>query len=291
MSKSPILFIESDVSPLVKFCSQIHGGFIVSKGSLLVVSTGIRVGHMTQETISALQHADAVAYCIGDSVTCALIQKIRKDLGKSEPEDLSLFYGEGKPRQQSYDQMVARMMELVREGNQVAAAFYGHAGVFAYPSHQAIREARAEGYSAEMWPGVSALDCLFADLGVDPVIGCQEMEATAFLLRKLKPEPACAVVLWQVGVVGANDYRPNGYDLRPLGFLVEKLLKFYPVDHEVVVYQAAHLTMKLPIMQKMRLEALETAKVSAISTLYIPPLYQSEIDTEVAERLKFSMST
>jgi uncharacterized protein YabN with tetrapyrrole methylase and pyrophosphatase domain len=263
----------------------------MSKGSLLVVSTGIRVGHISQETISALQHAEAVVYCIGDSVTCSLIQKIRTDLGKSKPEDLALFYGEGKPRQNSYGEMVARIMELVREGKQVAAAFYGHAGVFAYPSHQAIREARAEGYAAEMWPGVSALDCLFADLGVDPVIGCQEMEATAFLLRKLNPDPACGVVLWQVGVVGANDYRPAGYDLRPLGLLVEKLLKYYPPEHEVVVYQAAHLTMKLPIKQSMRLDDLATAKVSAISTLYIPPLYQSEIDIEVAKKLKISMST
>jgi precorrin-2 methylase len=59
-------------------------------------------------------------------------------------------------------------MTAVREGLNVCAAFYGHPGVFVYASHQSIRLARAEGFEAQMLPGISAEDCVFADLGIDP---------------------------------------------------------------------------------------------------------------------------
>jgi hypothetical protein len=36
-----------------------------------------------------------------------------------------------------------------------------------------------DGFDAVMLPGISAEDCLFADLGIDPgMIGCQSFEAT-----------------------------------------------------------------------------------------------------------------
>ena len=60
---------------------------------------------------------------------------------------------------------------------------YGHPGVFAYPMHEAIRQAKALGHSAVMFPAVSCEDAFFADLGVDPgQSGCQSFEATDFLV-------------------------------------------------------------------------------------------------------------
>ena len=64
--------------------------------------------------------------------------------------------------------MAEAILEPVRAGKRVCAAFYGHPGVFVLPSHDAISRARAEGFEATMLPGVSAEDCLVADLGVDP---------------------------------------------------------------------------------------------------------------------------
>ncbi len=260
-------------------------------GSLLVLSTGIRSGHFTQETVAALQKADAVAHCIGDPVSRQVVEWIRVQASKSPPEDLARFYAEGKPRRESYAQMVGRILELVRSGLNVAAAFYGHAGVFAYPSHEAVRQARKEGYPAEMWPGVSALDCLFADLGVDPAGGCQELEATDFLLKQRPLDTAGYVILWQIGVVGHIDYRQTGYDLRPVKLVVEKLLKFYPADHPVILYQAAHMVMACSVQQKISLAELSEVSITPIATLFIPPLGSPQIDDEMLSRLNFSMPT
>jgi hypothetical protein len=55
------------------------------------------------------------------------------------------------------------------------------------PAHESIRRARMEGISACMLPGISAEDCLFAELGIEPSEnGCQSFEATDFLVYKRK---------------------------------------------------------------------------------------------------------
>ncbi len=154
-------------------------------------------------------------------------------------ESLQDLYGEGKERQDTYDQMVERILECVRSGLRTCAAFYGHPGVFVYPSHVAVRRARAEGFSAIMLPGISAEDCLFADLGIDPAAyGCQSYEATDYLFSQRRLEPSSALVLWQVGVVGSTTFTAGEYDRSLLPLLVAKLSETYPPHHRVFVYRS-----------------------------------------------------
>jgi len=80
--------------------------------------------------------------------------------------------------------------------------FYGHLGVFVFATHEAMAILRDDGYRVEMLPGISAEDCLYADLSIDPAThGCQVYEATDFLIRRRKIDPAVPVILWQVGWV------------------------------------------------------------------------------------------
>ncbi|GAB2904367.1 hypothetical protein GCM10022245_44920 [Streptomyces mayteni] len=151
----------------------------MSSGSLVVVGTGIRgIGQLTFEAAGWIQQADHVAYCVSDPVTEVWIQEHSKS-----SQDLYALYGNDKPRRETYQQMVAALVQPAREGQTVCGVLYGHPGVFADPPHEAIKVLRAEGIPAMMLPGVSAVDCLFADLGIDPgTVGCQEVEATELLL-------------------------------------------------------------------------------------------------------------
>lgn len=67
----------------------------------------------------------------------------------------------------SYRQMVDAMLDEVRAGKRVCGAFYGHPGVLLACASN-IAQAREEGFDAVMEPGISAEDCLYADLIVDP---------------------------------------------------------------------------------------------------------------------------
>jgi hypothetical protein len=196
------------------------------------------------------------------------------------------YYGEGVVRNQAYEAMIEHIMSCVRAGERTCAAFYGHPGVFAYPSHESIRRARAEGYAARMLPGVSAEDCLFADLGVDPAVnGCLTMEASDFLLHDRMIDTSMAVVLWQVGVVGDWTYRREGYKLDALPMLVAKLTALYGVAHEAVIYEAATLPGLPPRILSIALIHISSVYVNAGSTLYVPPLRAKTLNRAVANTL------
>ena len=137
-------------------------------------------------------------------------------------------YEEGASHRAAYERMAEAILEPVRAGKRVCAVFYGHPGVFVLPSHDAISRARAEGFDATMLPGVSAEDCLVADLGVDPARnGLQSYEAGDFLRRRPVIEPTTALVLWQIGVVGARTHTAN-VSAPALAELVELLARALP---------------------------------------------------------------
>ncbi len=214
-------------------------------GSLVVVGTGIRiVGQLTTEAISWMKLADKVLYVVADPVSVATIES----LNPAGSESLSTLYAEGRPRLATYEAMAERALACVRAGLLTCVVSYGHPGVLASPFHQAIRRARAEGFPARMLPAVSAEDCLFADLEIDPAThGCQSYEATDFLLHGRTIDPSAALVLWQVGLVGDPLFRNGGYDRSALPLLVERLCRFYPPDHVCQAYRGRDLPGLRPV--------------------------------------------
>jgi hypothetical protein len=255
----------------------------MAAGSLIVVGTGIRtVGHLTMEAIAWIKMADKVLYVVGDPIAEATIA----ELNPAAAESLSPMYAEGKPRIQTYNEMVERILECVRSGMLTCLACYGHPGVFVYPSHEAIRRARAEGFVARMLPGISSEDCLFADLGVDPGLhGCQSFEATDFLLNRRSIDPSSSLVLWQIGVLGDSTFQKYQYDLSAFSLLVERLLQFYPATHVVYLYEAATLPNVEPIIVPVSVSALSPVGMSAGFTLYVPPAYPTYSDPTTYYRM------
>ncbi len=239
------------------------------RGQLVVVGTGLRTtGHLTTEAIAWIRAADKLLYVVGDPVA----EEVLRMLNPDGVESLQDLYGEGKDRLQTYEQMIDRILACVRSGLRTCAAFYGHPGVFVYPSHAAIARARAEGYAAIMLPGVSAEDCLFADLGIDPAAaGCQSYEATDFLFSARRVEPSAALVLWQVGVVGNTTYTAGEYDRSLLPLLVAKLCETYSPHHPVIAYEAAVHIGCPPRITPYPLAQLAAAPMSAATTLFVPP--------------------
>ncbi len=238
------------------------------KNELVIVGSGITgANHLTAEAAAHIAGADRVLYCVAD---LAIERRLR--CLNNDAEDLCVFYGDNKPREQTYEQMVTRILEVLRNHERVCVVFYGHPGIFVLPSFKAVEVARNEGYRARMLPAVSSLDCLFADVGVDPSRhGCQIVEATDMLVRSKRPDISAAVVIFQAGFVGDLGYSMRGYDDRNISVLAEYLGSFYGEDYEVIVYEAAQYPVCRPRVQRVKLSELPDANLSGISTLYIPP--------------------
>ena len=249
-------------------------------GSLTVVGTGIQlVVQVTKEARDEIEAADEVFY-LAEPATGVWIRKLNP-----RARALDALYSPDRPRRETYEAMVEAILAPVREGREVCAAFYGHPGVLVRPGHEAIRRARAEGFAARMVPGVSAEDCLVADLGVDPGrLGWQSYEATEFLVHGRRPDVSAALVLWQVGVVGSARYSPRP-DRAHVPVLVEYLCRFYPRDHEVVLYEASPFPVTPHVAHRLPLGRLAPDDVTAMATLFVPPSAAPVADAGMLARL------
>jgi precorrin-2 methylase len=203
---------------------------------LTIVSSGIvSIAQLTQEARAAIVAADKIFYHAADGVAARAFQLLN-------PSSFDLFqmYGEGKNRRQTYIQVAELMLSELREGRNVAGIFHGHAGFFVMAARRAVAIARAEGFAARILPGVSSVDCLIAELGIDPgVAGMQIVKAGSVLRRKAQLAHWGHVVLLQVSSAGDNDYSFSGYKKSRPQALVEVLTETYGSDQELIYYQAA----------------------------------------------------
>lgn len=253
-----------------------------SNGSLACVGIGITLGaHISPVARSHIEKADVVFTGVSDGIVELWLQEMHPDV-----RSLQSLYGEGVPRMDTYRRMVDTLLAEVRQGKRVCGVFYGHPGVFAWAPHKAIAQARQEGYPAQMEPGISSEDCLYADVGIDPgSVGCQHYEASQFMVYRRRIDPSAWLVLWQIGLAGDRSSKrfATGPAYRQL--LVEVLARDYPLDHQVILYQAATLPIQTPRIERLALADLPDADVGMGDTLAIPPFRAMQPDLEVRARL------
>ncbi|HXM18775.1 MAG TPA: SAM-dependent methyltransferase [Candidatus Tumulicola sp.] len=253
-------------------------------GSLTCVGVGIQFGaHASMGARRSIAAADKVLHLAGDQATAAWIDELNP-----AAESLHGLYALDKPRIDIYNEMVERIMNFVRAGMDVCVVTYGHPGIFAYPTHEAMRLARGEGFPATMLPAISAIDCLYADLGIDPgTNGCQCYEATDFLARRRVFDPCTALVLLQIGLTGDFTHQ-DVYALKGYQVLLEVLEATYGPDHEIVIYEAARFPVCDAVIQRLPLSKASRARILATSTMFVPPKGPAPLDDAMLERLGLS---
>ena len=236
-------------------------------GSLTIVGAGIKSGlHTTQEAHVRLQRADKVLYLLAEPIPIEWLTTLNPSA-----ESLAPLYRPGRPHGEVYEDIVTTMLSWVRRGLDVCVAFTGHPGVFDETSHDAVRRARAEGFRARILPGISAEDCLFIDLDLDPgKDGCQTFDATDFLVFGRTPDVTVPLILWQISVIGGTRTAAT-VDRAGLEVLAERLGEIYGPEHEVVVYEASPYPVGRPLVERCRVGGLAEADVTGMSTLFVPP--------------------
>ncbi len=242
-------------------------------------------GQMTPLSRSYIETADVVVGIVPNNLARKWLQGIAKNY-----ICLLSYYGDcdvdGKTRRDTYQRMAATILNEVREGKTVCAALYGHPGIFACVAHIAIAGARAEGYSAEMLPGISAEDCLVADLGIDPgATGMQSMEATQFMIYERKIDPTALTIIWQPALAGELTLKRFDTTAHRLQILVNKLARDFPLDHPVILYEAATSPLEVTRMDTILLRDLPTAVLRGSTTLVIPAAFPLKKDQAIIDQL------
>ncbi len=251
-------------------------------GSLVCVGTGMTLGaHISPICRSYIEHADVVFSLMSNGVVERWVEEMHSDVRSLQP-----YYCEGKNRNNTYNEMVAAILTEVRAGKKVIAAFYGHPGVFACVAHRAIAKAQSEDFPAHMEPGISAEDCLFADLNIDPgKTGCLHFETSQFMFFQRRIDPAAHLILWQVGLAGDKSLTKFSTGKAYKQVLVDLLSETYPLDHQVILYQAKVLPIDTMRAEKITLAELITADIYQHTTLVIPPSEKMQPNQNIVERL------
>jgi precorrin-3B methylase len=199
------------------------------------------------------------------------------------------FYEQGKSRLPTYRRMAAEVVNAAIAESPVCFASYGHPLVYCYPSILIQRAAKLLDLRVEILPGVSSLDTLMVDLGIDfAADGLQMYEATDVLLRRRPIQNDVACVLWQANVVAEPNYETSRRPAEHFLALQNYLLEFYPPEHPVTLVCSKTFPLLKSIVEAYKIGTLaaDLGRGPQGGNLYIPPLRRREIqDQELLERL------
>ncbi len=256
--------------------------FVLKKSSLVVVGSGIKfLSHLTIEAKVNIEEADKVLYLVNEP---AIKQWICK--ANINSESLDKIYFKYEYRLESYKAITNYIIDQLKSDKKICVVLYGHPCVYAKPALDAVCQARQLGYYAKVLPGISAEDCLFSDLLINPGShGCQSFDATNLLVSKKHIDITCHIIVWQVGVIGTLRHAKIHNNKVGLDFLIEYLCTYYDKDHKIIVYEAAQYAGLEPLIKSINLSLLTTNDVSRISTIYIPPAKSPVQDKEMIEKL------
>jgi uncharacterized protein YabN with tetrapyrrole methylase and pyrophosphatase domain len=251
-------------------------------GSLVCVGLGMTLGaHITPICRSHIEQADVVFSLMSNGLVELWLEEMHHDVCS-----LQKYYQEGKSRAISYEQMVSAIIFEVKAGKKVVGAFYGHPGVFAGVPHKAIETAQQLGFTAKMEAGISAEDCLIADLGIDPgKVGCQQYEASQFMFYRRIIDPCAQLILWQIGIVGDKSLGKFSTGAAYRQVLIDLLTETYPLNHPVILYEAKVLPIDTIRKETILLSELINAKLSLHTTLIIPPCKTMQKNTTILNKL------
>ena len=242
---------------------------LAAQSMLLVVGTGIQwAAHTTLAAQAAIRDAERVIFAVADAWSARWIRELN-------PNSESMRYPhDGRRRSEVYEDMAQQVVAELDKYARVCAAFYGSPSLLARPAHESIRKARACGHRASMLPGVSSLDCLFADLGVDPGEGgCVLLEAGEFVRGRRQADRKAHLILFQVAMVSNRGmYSPSDPSIAAgLLLLQRRLMAFYSASQLLILYEASPHPLRTSRCESIRLADLHKARLTELTTLYVAP--------------------
>lgn len=246
------------------------------KCDIRIVGLGMRsVDQLTREARRAIAGTKAI-YLVDNSPGIA---RYFHDLGV-EVIDLSVHYEEGKDRLQTYIEMSKDVISGAITNGPVSFGLYGHPTVFAYPPFVIKFVAESLGLTVGVVPGISAMDCMFAELMIDPATdGMQMFEATDVVIRQRQLLTDVQTLIWQIGALETGLYSRKSSSRDRFAKFLDHVFKFFPEDHPATAIFVSDSPLIPTIIYNFRLRELPdyAHKLHGGFTLHIPPVSSAPV--------------
>ena len=241
---------------------------------IFVVGTGIEsVRHLTLEAVECLRSCTTVFTVDHGFGSIDFIAGLGPDVVDLIPE-----YKEGLHRLVTYQRMAARVVEKALANPPVALAVYGHPSWLVFPAELVRDAAQALGLNVQVIAGISSLDTMVIELGIDPAArGLQIHESTGLVLYQHRIEPRMPCLLLQVDAFRLETFSRHRGESGRLQDLVDYLGRYYPLSHMIEsIYSRTHPLMR-PIRMSFPLSELTSAyhRPGFSGSIYLPALPQN----------------
>ena len=238
-----------------------------------------------------MKKSDCVLYLLNEPA-------IKQWVHENNPRAIGLedIYYAAPLRQQAYMALCDTVIEYQTKHEKLCFLLYGHPAVFSSTVNMLVNRLQGRpDCQVQILPGISALDCLFADLNIDPAqAGMQSYDATEFLLADQAIHPDTPLFLWQIGVLGLFQPITEESTLsdicqqkhrQALNLLTNHLLKYYPDTHKITLYTAAQYPGLPPETHSFSLAELANLSLPRLSILYIPTARKKSVNQTVYKLL------
>lgn len=249
---------------------------LLERADITIVGLGMRsLDQLTREVERALAGAKQVFLIDGSP---GLQQRLQRQ--GTKVIDLCSFYAEGKDRLHTYREMAKAVVAGAIHDGPVAFGLYGHPTIFAFPPFVVKEVAESLGLTVDVLPGVSAMDCLFAELMIDPANGGLQMfEATELLLTQRELPVDVQTLVWQVGTLESGLYSTKPSAPERFARFLAYLRRFFPGHHPcTAIYCSDHPAIPSTIL-RFPLDQIGdfSGQLHGGFTLYLPPARIPEV--------------
>ena len=209
-------------------------------------------------------------------------------IGKVEVVNLLHTYEDGALRPDNYDRAAAIIISALAETECVGYVTYGNPLSYDSVAAYLVRYAEQSGTPFHVVPGVSSIDTLLCDIGIDMAPGLQIYEASWLVVARITLQPEVAVIVLQIGAFGS--FRSH-YSVVPspdsLAGLVSYLTRFYPRSHRVLLVRSAGQRDTPANVRGTELGNLCDSRAEDIvnASMYIPALRPSQLDKQILEKM------
>lgn len=238
---------------------------------IFVVGLGVMsVRQVTREVEDAIRRSNTVLYVDAGFGVEDFLRTLCP-----RTRSLAGHYKEQGDRTQTYRAMAAEVLDSALADPPVCFATYGHPGMYVYPTRLIARGAARLDLTVRVLPGISALDTIILDLGLDPgVRGLQMYEATDAIARARPLQPDVPCLLWQVGALESAFYSARPGNAQRFARLQRYLLQTYPADHPVTMVLSSGYPLLDPVRETFVVGELaeHLARGGQAGTLYLPPV-------------------
>ncbi len=231
---------------------------------ITIVGTGTALWkHLTLEVEELLMGAERIylRHPLGE------VYETLKARGKKVLLLAPLYYS-GLGYLEIYETIADLIVKSASRYGPLVYALPGNPVVFEITPFLIEEKAKAAGLSCRMVEGMSSLESMFVQLGVDPRLGLQVVNIDQVLLGK-EISPWMHTLVFHIGAPLAGFTKGGS----PLALVRDWLLTRFPSSHPVMVVKPSESTFRQVSVSVELGRLLEVeAEVDILSTLHVPPL-------------------